>query len=125
MMCFVMVLNAQVDSVKVTQNGLTESKVKTEHSASVLYNKTLIWVNETYKNPDKVLSGKIENKSVTISGYAQNAWYYKNLGMPMYFDISYHLYITISDSIVNFKILIDQIYTSNGQKYLGTTNSFF
>jgi len=120
-----MVLNAQVDSVKVTQNGLTESKVKTEHSASVLYNKTLIWVNETYKNPDKVLSGKIENKSVTISGYAQNAWYYKNLGMPMYFDISYHLYITISDSIVNFKILIDQIYTSNGQKYLGTTNSFF
>lgn len=124
MMCFVGTSFGQIDSIRVTPLGLTETVIKTNHSVNTIYNKTIGWVNETYKNPEKVLVGNVEGQSVTVSGYSSNAWHYRAIGTEFFYDISYHIYITISDSLIGFKILIDEMYV-DGQKYLGSTKDFF
>lgn len=103
-----------IDSIKITMYGPTEVMFKTTLSSESVYQRCLYWVNDTYKNPDKVLTGKVDNKSITISGYADNAMRYKSLGIPVNLDITYHLYITINDSLIKYKIVIDDFY-DNGK----------
>jgi len=100
---------AQPDSIKVIPTGLSETKFKVNSNAITIYNRTLSWINETYQNPDKVITGKVEGKSVNISGYLKNAYHVNPLGMSMWYDVSYHIYIIINDSIVNYNIIIDNI----------------
>ena len=125
---------AQPDSIKVIPTGLSETKFKVNSNAITIYNRTLSWINETYQNPDKVITGKVEGKSVNISGYLKNAYnssmitkfiqnsdgtisYISTISSNL--DVLYHLYITINDSIVNYKFVIDDIY-SDGEKVSGT-----
>src|SRR5574344_511631 len=100
---FTVNLAAQVDSIKLVYPGvLTEVSFKINTSSAFSYQRTLNWINETYKNPDRVLVGKKEGHSVTISGYSENACYSEGF-LAQYYDISYHLYITITDSLINYK----------------------
>lgn len=117
-------LNAQVDSIKLIAPGiLTEANMIVNTSSNISYLRTLNWVNKTYKNPDKVLTGKVEGKSVTISGYSDNASYSKGM-VTQFYDISYHLYITIIDSSINFNLVIDKLYY-NGNPSINGVSGFF
>ena len=109
-------LNAQVDSIKIipTENiyetSLNDVKINVNLNPTIVYNRTISWVNKTYANPEKVLTGKVEGESVTISGYSKNAAYCNTIMKTRsYFDISYHLYLTFKDSTINYKMIIDEI----------------
>lgn len=116
-------LAAQVDSIKLVYPGvLTEVSFKVNTSSDFSYQRTLNWINETYKNPDRVLVGKKEGHSVTISGYSENACYSVGF-LAQSYDISYHLYITITDSLINYKMVIDDLYYKN--KPTSGVSSFF
>ena len=108
------------DSIRVTKNGFTTGVIK-----KIAYSRSIEWVNETYKNPDKVITGKVESKSLTIKAYSSNAWSYKNLGILLYYDMEYNIYITIQDSIIQFNIVEGKHYTSNHDLFLGSSSSFF
>jgi hypothetical protein len=103
-------LSAQVDSIKLVYPGvLTEANFMVNNSPNISYQRTLKWINESFKNPDKVLVGKEENQNVIISGYSENASYSKGM-QTQYYDISYHLYISIDDSLINYKMVVDDLY---------------
>jgi hypothetical protein len=112
------------DSIKVTSYGISVAKFKSPHSDNVTYQKIINWVNSTYKNSDKVLTGSIPGESVTISGYASNAWYFKSLGTTFVYDMSYHIYVKIKDSLVTFEF-VDDAHYYNGAKSNITSTSFF
>ena len=61
---------SQIDSLfKYDINGLNSDYVVIDYkdlSQSTLYNKTLSWVKNTFKNPDKVIKMKEENQSIRI-----------------------------------------------------------
>lgn len=105
----------QIDSIKVTPNGLTNGFIKTNLSSEILYERTIKWVNETYKNPESVLVGKVENKSITINGFSNSAVIINGMGgIKQFYDLHYHIYINLKDSIINYKFEIDR-FTYNSQ----------
>ena len=117
-------LKAQIDSIKLVYPGvLTEANFKVNTSSNISYQRTINWINESFKNPDKVLVGKIENQNVIISGYSKNASYSKGM-VSQYYDISYHLYITIEDSLINFKMVIDDLYYNNKPSIKGVSGFY-
>ncbi len=125
--CITTLSFGQVDSIKVTPLGLTETQFKVNAEPNIIYARTLNWVNETFKNPEKVLVGKVDGSSVTISGYAENAYRFNSLGMPFFYDISYHLYITITGNLINYKMVIDQVHGQGGiaSPEVSIYNAFF
>lgn len=123
-------LNAQVDSIKIipTENvyetTLNDVTFKVNLNPTVIYNRTISWVNKTYANPEKVLVGKVEAESVTISGYSKGACYTKSMGTNQYYDMNYHIYLIFKDSIINYKIVIDNM-GYNGSKFIHGTSYWF
>lgn len=117
---------AQIDSIRVTPIGVTEVNFIVTSSPNTTYQRTITWVNETYKNPDQVITGKVEGQSINISGYSNNAWYFNQMGRSNFYDMKYQLYITIADSVISFRITIDNFYVSStGGIYYSNVNSFF
>jgi hypothetical protein len=93
--------------------------------ASDLYNKSLKWVLETYKNPDKVLKAKIENEKIRIDGYTQNAWWYTSMGVRQSYNMEYSIEISFKDGKYRFEFIIGQFYIDNGQKAMFNYGSFY
>ena len=56
----------QLDKNGISDFVVTEVPGKTKEE---LYRQTLNWINKTYKNPDKVILGKVENDYIRIEGY--------------------------------------------------------
>ena len=96
---------SQIDSIKVTSNGLTTCTIKTNLPSTVEYERTLKWINETYKNPERVIVGNKINEYLIISGYSNNAFSQMNMGMYCAFSLTYNIDILIKDSCVVFKFI--------------------
>lgn len=101
------------DSIKVSPSGLNEVVFNSLHDDNVTYSRAISWVNATYKNPETVLVGNVENESITIAGFTNNAWHYKSMGMQFYYNMSYKIYIQIKEGVVNFKF-VDETHTLSG-----------
>jgi hypothetical protein len=108
MMCLSLISISQIDSIKLTKNGLTNVTIKTKLTRDIEYERTLKWVNDTYKNPESVLSGKKVNEYVIISGYSSNAFNVTILGMYNTYSLTYHINIIILDSSIVFKFIADE-----------------
>jgi hypothetical protein len=117
-------LSAQ-DSIYVTPTGFTTVHVQTVLDDNTLYSRAIEWVNEVYKNPDKVITGKIPGVSLNISGYSAYAWNYSSMGMDLFYSMTYNLYITIDRGKVVFKMVEGEFRQSGGGQYLGDSKSFF
>jgi hypothetical protein len=70
-------------------------------SKDVIYNKSLNWVNETYKNPDAVLKMKIENEKIRIDAIASGLLKIKGNS----FNLSYVVEISFKDNKYRFEII--------------------
>jgi hypothetical protein len=90
------------DSIHVSRQGISKGILETKLTDDIIYNRAIEWVNKTYQNPDKVLTGKVTNKSLNLSGYSENAWYYKSLGLAYFYNTTYGIYITIDKGHVEF-----------------------
>ncbi len=66
-----------------------------------LYNKTVKWIKETYKNPDVVLTMKIENEKVRIDAIASGLLKVRGFAS----DMSYIVEVSFKDNKYKFEIV--------------------
>lgn len=112
--------------LKLTPNGVEPIIVNTDSlKATDLFKNALNWVQETYKNPEEVLKAKIENEKIRIDGFAQNAWWYKSLGMKQNYNMEYSVEISFKDGKYKFEYIIGQFFIDAGQKVLYDYKTFF
>lgn len=74
-----------------------------------LYNKTLNWVNETYKNPDEVIKAKIEGEYIRLNGFASNLIQLTGIGTD-YYDVKYTLEIRFRENRFRYKVIEMESY---------------
>ena len=104
--------------LKLTPNGVEPIIVNTDSlQATDLYKKALNWVQETYKNPEKVIKAKIENEKLRIDGYAENAWWFKVMGQKSYLNTTYTLEISFKDGKYKFEYIIGEFSTDKQTVY--------
>jgi hypothetical protein len=114
-----------IPKLKLSPNGVEPIVVNTDSlKANDMYKKALNWVQENYKNPDKVLKAKIENEKIRIDGYASNAWWYKSLGMKMSYNMEYTIEISFKDGKYKFEYIVGQFYADT-QRFLGSYKTFY
>ena len=118
-------ITAAQDSIYVTPTGFTTVQLETSLDDQTLYNRTIAWVNETYKNPDNAITGRNPGVSLNISGYSGNAWNYSSMGMDFYYSMTYNLYITFDHGKVVFSMVEGEFRQSGGGPFLGDSRSFF
>lgn len=106
----------EIPQLKLTPNGVEPIVVIIDSvNGSELYIKALNWVQETYKNPDKVLKANIENEKIRIDGFAIDAWWYKLLGMRNTYNMDYTIEISFKDGRYRFEYIIGQFYIDGGK----------
>lgn len=116
----------EIPQLKLTSNGVKPIVVEIEGmSAKDMYQKAQNWVQETYKNPDKVLKASIENEKIRISGFASNAWWWQSLGIKQTMDMEYTVEVSFREGRYRFEYIIGQFYISGGQKVLYSYPTFY
>jgi hypothetical protein len=95
------------------EKGFTEYIVidKNGQTDDELYQKTLGWINETYKNPEKVVLAKNENSYIRIEGVASDISWMKVMGMTTYYSTKYEIEFYFKDGKVKFDITSVSTYT--------------
>ena len=101
------------ENIQLSQAGFNEVVFNATQSDNITYQRIIDWVNSTYKNPEKVIVGNVADESVIISGYMDNAWHYKSLGIEFYYDMTYKIYIRLKDGVVTFQFA-DETHTLSG-----------
>ena len=90
---------------ELTKDGVQPIVVNIDSfSISTLYQKTLNWVQENYKNPKEVLKANIENETIRADGYKKNAWFYKSLGMKQEYDMEYSFQVDFKEGKVRLTL---------------------
>lgn len=95
------------------EKGFTEYVVidKNGQTDKELYQKALGWINETYKNPEKVILAKNENSYIRIEGMDSNISWMKVMGMTTYYSTKYEIEFYFKDGKVKFDISSVTTYT--------------
>jgi len=95
------------------EKGFTEYVVidKSCQTDSELYQKALGWINETYKNPEKVILAKNDNSYIRIEGMDSNISWMKVMGMTTYCSTKYEIEFYFKDGKVKFDITSVSTYT--------------
>ena len=119
-------INAQeIPKLQLTKAGIESIVVSAEGiPSSELYTNALNWIQETYKNPDKVLKLKIENEKIRVSGYASDSWNIKSLGMKTYYDYSYLIEVYFKDGKYKFDYTITEL-SDDGKKFFYNCSAFY
>ena len=86
-------------------------------NTSEIYNKTINWIKETYKNPDKVLKMEIKDEKVRINGVASDLLFVKKMS----FALDYVIEIAFKDNRYKFD-LISLSKTDSGTDYKNIPN---
>ena len=100
-------LKAQETEFKFTKEGFTDYVVNSIEgkTAQELYNKTLDWINVTYKNPNSVIKAKIENEYIRIEGVSSKLLCVKTLGLLTCNDAKYQIEISFKDGKYKFDLI--------------------
>lgn len=99
------------------EKGLTEFVIQEVpgNSASELYQKSLEWINKTYKNPNEVILAKIENDYIRFEGYQQNLFCFNALGAKNCNDVKYQIELSFKDGRYKFGIISLEDYIKPSQ----------
>ena len=90
------------ECVIINKNGQTDNE---------LYQKTLGWINETYKNPEKVILAKSENSYIRVEGVASDISWIKVMGLTTYYSTKYEIEFYFKEGKVKFNITTVSTYT--------------
>ncbi|UOX32516.1 DUF4468 domain-containing protein [Flavobacterium sediminilitoris] len=72
-----------------------------DKTTNEIYSKTINWIKETYKNPDKVIKMEIENEKVRINSVASNLLFVKKMS----FSLDYIIELSIKDGKYKFELI--------------------
>ena len=78
--------------------------LEVEGTPTELYNKAINWVNETYKNPEEVIKGKVEGDYLRLDGFKSNLTQQSALGMTYYYDVRYTVKLNFKDDRFKYEI---------------------
>lgn len=94
------------------ESGLTDYVIINIDSLpqDVLFNKTINWIKDNYKNPDKVINAEIENTKLRFTGIQQNALNYIYLGKNFHADVRYSIEIYFKDNKIKFDPISLEMY---------------
>ena len=84
-----------------------------------LYTKALNWVEETYKNPDEVLKGKVEGKYIRLNGSVSSLLKKSVIGTTFYYDVRYSVEIKFKEDKIKYEITNYDSYTPPSQYVSG------
>ena len=105
-----------VESVQLDFNNLTTNQI---------YERSLMWVEETFVNAKDVLNENIENEKIKIAGFAEKAWWYKSMGLKNYNHMQYTVQLYFNNNQVTFNYLVGQFYMLEGPKTQYDYRMFF
>jgi hypothetical protein len=83
-------------------------------NASELYNSAINYVNETYKNPNEVLKGKIENEYLRFETFVENFMIVNNSGAKVKINATYTIELKFKDNKIRFEIINLEMKAPNG-----------
>lgn len=119
---------SQATPIQVTKYGSIESTVKVDNfNKELIWAKTVGWVDQTYQNPEKVITGRVEGVRLSINGFSKSAWHFKSkldYGIEYFYDMEYRVSIVIYDEHVSFSVQIDN-FSVNGRMCQFTYHDFF
>jgi hypothetical protein len=109
---------SQEKSFKYDIKGLQPSYLVSEIDSLnqiELFNKTINWIKETYKNPDKVIKTTIENKKIRFTGSAGNFLSIRFLGTNKPLLTRYTIEISFKDGKYKFSPINLEYYQTASQ----------
>ena len=93
-------------------------------TAPTIYKKTLNWVQETYKNPSEVLKTNIENEKIRVDGIKKNVWFYKGMGMKIFYDVEYSFYVEFKDGKAKLSFTFGNTWNEGKSSYVDYTKIY-
>ena len=115
---FTAFVNAQETEFSFTlEKGLTDfiiTPVEGKTSAEI-YKKTLDWIKETYKNPDKVILMTVENELIRFEG-SSDSFYALNLMGKQYQNSRYLIEVNFKDGKYKFDLISIESFSQGWNK---------
>lgn len=102
----------------LTKEGFTDYVVTETPGLSkdAIYSKTINWIKENYKNPEKAITMTMENEKIRINGFKENSFCSKAMGKTVCANSDYIVEISFRDG----KYKLDPIELTN----ISGANSF-
>jgi hypothetical protein len=116
-----------------TPNGFPVVNIDYNKNQSDFVNKTHKWINKTYENPNKVVSGfdvngKLLTDVITINGFEKNVFYHSEpvFKEKYYYDVKYKIELWLDKNQVKFHITILEMKNNKGYNlyFIGTYGFF-
>ena len=98
--------------------------VDKDGTAAELYSSTMNWINETYKSPEDVIKGNIENKYVKINGFTSSLFSVNLLGSKKYHDARYTIEFRFKDNKFKVDIINLEQYIPTSQYVTGGWSNY-
>lgn len=120
---FVSVIGFSQTSIKYDYNHILPSYVVNEvdgMSANDMYQKSINWIKEMFKNPDKVIKAQIEGEMVRFNGTCVDCILVQVMGSKSYFTASYTVSLYFKDGRYKFEIK-DYIYNTGSPYFVKTS----
>lgn len=112
-------LNTDIPKFDLNKDGVAPIVLSFDTlKVNVLYKQTLNWIQETYKNPEKVLKANVENEKIRIDGIKMNAWFYKGMGTTIWYDVEYSFYIEFKDNKMRLSFSFGDTWTGGTKSYV-------
>lgn len=78
--------------------------LEAEGTSTELYQKAINWVNETYKNPEEVIKGKVEGDYLRLEGFTSSLLQQNVIGVMYYYDVRYTIQVNFKDGRFKYEI---------------------
>ena len=78
--------------------------LEAEGTSTELYQKAINWVNETYKNPEEVIKGKVEGDYLRLEGFTSSLLQQNVIGVMYYYDVRYTIQVNFKDGKFKYEI---------------------
>lgn len=99
------ITDTDISSFRYDINGLYPKFVVMEIDSinqSELFEKTINWIKENYKNPDEVIKTTIGNEKIRFVGFQDGIIELKTMGMASYYGVTYTIEIEFKDGKYRF-----------------------
>ncbi len=89
---------SQVPKIELNAKGIEPLVINVDiEPASSIYAKTLSWLEQNFKDPDKVIVSREENKELSIKAVEPKVWTANRIGVDSEYGIEYTLKIQFKD----------------------------
>jgi len=120
------ILGQDIQELKLTIHGVESVQLHFNNlTTNQIYERSLMWVEETFVNAKDVLNENIENEKIKIAGFAEKAWWYKSMGLKNYNHMQYTVQLYFNNNQVTFNYLVGQFYMLEGPKTQYDYRMFF